>query len=206
MVIQLAFDLDILSILPAALYDLSRYGPSKILAGTHPLTSAFSILTSQPKPETPPPAITLGHAILCRTYRGREASQRFMANFVARELQARAPSPDCAHKSDEIPSRLCHESFYFIMLNLLRSIGGVACGRDADPLFMLDQATDMLTRTDFSDGTTQCGLKLCDPCKRDFAGAVANAREEAWRVLPGWFGFQEGYEGGNSSVAEVHKR
>jgi hypothetical protein len=55
----------------------------------------------------------------------------------------------------------CRESFYFIVLNVLRSVGGIACGRDADPLFTLLQAVEMCERTDFSDGTRMCGLRMC---------------------------------------------
>ena len=46
----------------------------------------------------------------------------------------------------------CIESFYFILLNVLRSVGGIACGRDGDLLFTLVQAVDMLSRTDFRMG------------------------------------------------------
>ena len=73
------------------------------------------------------------------------------------------------------------------MLNILRLVGGVACGRDSDPLFTLIQAMEMLSRTDFSDGQRQCGLKLCQPCKVDFAASAAKAREEIWSLLPQWF-------------------
>ena len=50
-------------------------------------------------------------------------------------------------REEEVGSRACLESFYFIMLNILRSVGGIACGRDADPLFTLVQATEMLSRS-----------------------------------------------------------
>lgn len=92
------------------------------------------------------------------------------------------------------------------MLNVLRSVGGIACGRDADPLFTLVQAMEMLSRTDFTtadgpggnmdvgdeggvggDGSKKCGLKMCAMCKVDFAKAVAKAREEVWGLLPSWF-------------------
>lgn len=65
---------------------------------------------------------------------------------------------------------------YFIMLNILRSVGGIACAHDADLLFTLVQANNMLSRTDFSDGQRQCGLKMCPPCKADFTLATTKAR------------------------------
>ena len=77
----------------------------------------------------------------------------------------------------------CREFFYFIILNMLRSVGGIANGRDADPLFALIQVTEMLFRTDFSDGQRQCGLRLCQPCKTDFAMLAAKAREEVWSLM-----------------------
>ena len=84
----------------------------------------------------------------------------------------------------------CRESFYFIILNILRSVGGIANGRDADPLFTLIQATETLFRTDFSEGQRLCGLRLCQPCKADFAISTAKAREEVWNLIPRWFEMQ----------------
>ncbi|KAJ7613886.1 hypothetical protein DFH06DRAFT_1344430 [Mycena polygramma] len=183
LVIDLALDLGLSSLLPAALYDLARYGPSKIMAGTPAPILSFTPAHAAPrKPATLPPAL------LIATFRGREAAQRYLADFIIKELQGRAPAPDCPHLEEDPPSRMCRESFYFIMLNVLRSVGGIACGRDADPLFTLVQAMDMLSRTDFSDGHRQCGLKMCHPCKVDFAHSAVRAREEVWRLLPTWFG------------------
>jgi len=77
------------------------------------------------------------------------------------------------------------------MLNVLRSVGGIACGRDADPLFTLIQALEMLSRTDFSDGTRQCGLKICAACKADFSQSVTKTRQDIWREIPAWFKLQQ---------------
>lgn len=195
LVIELALDMNLHSILPAALYDLSRYGPSKIMTGTISPYTAFERLVSQlhNTPLLLERPVRLSRDLLCRTLRGREATQRYMAAFIARELHCRSPAEECLNRADgETPSRPCHESFYFIMLNILRSVGGIACGRDADPLYTLIQASEMLTRTDFSDGQRQCGLKLCAVCKADFAEATSKARDEVWSLLPQWFGFVEG--------------
>ncbi|KAF9482912.1 hypothetical protein BDN70DRAFT_904417 [Pholiota conissans] len=195
LVIELALDMNLPSILPAALYDLSRYGPSKIMTGTISPHTAYERLVIQlhNTPLILERPVRLSRDLLCRTLRGREATQRYMAGFIARELHCRPPAAECLNRADkENPSRPCHESFYFIMLNILRSVGGIACGRDADPLYTLTQASEMLTRTDFSDGQRQCGLKLCQACKTDFAEATAKAREEVWSLLPQWFGFIEG--------------
>jgi hypothetical protein len=186
LVIDLALDLGLSSLLPAALYDLARYGPSKIMAGTP--ASPLSFTSERAVPRKP---ATLSPALLITTFRGREAAQRYLTDFVIKELQGRAPAPDCVYLEEDAPSRMCRESFYFIMLNVLRSVGGIACGRDADPLFTLIQAMDMLSRTDFSDGHRQCGLKLCHPCKVDFANSATRAREEVWKLLPAWFDLDE---------------
>ncbi|KAG5349301.1 hypothetical protein E4T56_gene11640 [Termitomyces sp. T112] len=190
LVIQLALDLGIDSILPAAFYDLARYGPSKIMSGAPLPPSAFDEYLVKDKSKSLPPVriFYLSRGQLLRTLRGRERVQRYMAHFIASSLQSRSPAPDCVHSLDADPSRPCHESFYFIMLNILRSVGGIACGRDADTLYTLTQAMDMLSRTDFSDGQRQCGLRICQPCKVDFAACAMKAREEVWAALPRWFG------------------
>ncbi|EIW78055.1 hypothetical protein CONPUDRAFT_168007 [Coniophora puteana RWD-64-598 SS2] len=87
----------------------------------------------------------------------------------------------------------CFDSFYFVQLNVLRAVGGIACGRDADPLYALKQAGDMLERTDFSDGVRQCALRMCAVCKSEFREAVKGAREEVWTRIPEWFGI-DGWE------------
>jgi len=225
------------TILPAAFYDLSRYGPSKILAGTrkplasydiiagnHPgyvesesvgpnaptaapnLTGNFLQLTAAPTSSSGSQMVQLGHTLICKTFRGREASQRYIATFLSRELSNRQPAADCLNRHSAALQIHCTESFYYIMLNVLRSVGGIACGRDADPLFTLTQALEMLSRTDFTTADTtgggsneendeggggggqkKCGLRMCTMCKVDFAKAVANAREEVWGRLPTWF-------------------
>ena len=118
-----------------------------------------------------------------------------MATFIARDLNRRPPAAECLNRNnDDITDPInhpCDESFYYIMLSILRSVGGVNNGRDADPLFTLNQATEMLFRTDFFDGQRQRGLRLCQPCKADFAMLAAKAREEVWSLMPRWFGLVE---------------
>jgi hypothetical protein len=183
--INLALELGLDSLLPAAFYDLSRYGPSKIMSGASSLPSV-SYCSSAAK-TTNPSVIRLSHDQLCMTLTGREYAQHFVATFIEKELKERPVARDCFNR-DKDTLRYCVESFYFILLNILRSVGGIACGRDGDPLFTLVQAAEMLSRTDFSDGVRQCGLKMCDRCKADFADTVARAREEVWMRIPEWFG------------------
>lgn len=160
--------------------------------------------------------IHLSHDSLVRTLRGRELAQLYISTFLTRALEYR-PSAACLYSTRAaaaattsgpssagvgIPpggtaaasskSAYCTESFYFIHLNVLRSVGGIACGRDADPLFTLVQAAEMLERKDFSDGVRTCGLKMCGVCKREWKGEVGRAREEVWGLIPVWFGLRDG--------------
>ncbi|RPD58813.1 hypothetical protein L226DRAFT_471169 [Lentinus tigrinus ALCF2SS1-7] len=193
LVIQLCQELGLDHMLPSALYDLSRYGPRKIAAGasTVPaLLSSRSRAHAHADPQDPNTVIVrLDLSDLQAVFRGREQGQRFLAAFIEQELSGRAISANCANRP-HANGHHCRESYYFIMLNLLRAVGGIATGRDADPLFSLLQGVEMLSRTDFSDGTRQCGLRICASCKEDFSIAVAKARREAWEQIPAWFGLQ----------------
>lgn len=192
LVIQLALDLGIHSILPAAFYDLSRYGASKILAGVIPPPRIFDPYIPR-NPDLPRTKMVLTRAQFIQILDGRERVQHYLSNFLSTTLSSRQPSPGCLYRSHLVdPSRQCKESFYYLKLNTLRAIGGISCGRDADTLFTLTQATEMLSRTDFSDGKKKCGLRLCLPCKIDFATCAAKAREEVWESLPVWFGLVDG--------------
>ncbi|OCH85118.1 hypothetical protein OBBRIDRAFT_839210 [Obba rivulosa] len=193
LVIQLAQEMCLDTLLPSAFYDLSRYGPRKIVYGTAApvLPLPASSAGSPPDGDAHTPVfIRLSHDDLLTSLLGREFGQRYIASFLDKELAERPISEDCSNK-DTDAGRVCRESFYFIMLNVLRSVGGIACGRDADPLFTLTQAVDMLSRTDFSDGVRQCGLKICAACKADFSDAVTKAREDVWEQIPVWFGLKE---------------
>lgn len=193
-VINLAHELGLESILPSAFYDLSRYGPSKITMGVPATSPVFPIPSvahlSSDLDLNNLSTVHLPHILLCHTLQGRESAQQFISTFVDKELTVRPISAGCTNSHDHA-GRFCRESFYFIKLNILRSVGGIASGRDGDPLFTLVQAVDMLSRTDFSDGEKQCGLKMCNSCKIDFASAVGRAREEVWALIPGWFGLEQ---------------
>jgi hypothetical protein len=183
LVIDLAHELGLDSILTAALYDLSRYGPSKIMVGT-----LLPVDPHLPDPEAEDPVVVrLSHSWLCRAFKGREYAQQFITTFIENELKVRDISPRCANRYDQA-GRLCRESFHFLKLNIIRAVGGMSSGRDGDPLFTLLQAIEMLTRTDFSNGVTRGGLNMCHACKLDFAVTVGKAREEVWARIPGWFG------------------
>jgi hypothetical protein len=186
LVMQLAIELGLQTLLSSVFYDLSRYGPSKIALGVlvpHPPLSLS---------DTSPVKLyenTLSEQQLVNTFHGRERGQEYIARFVLQEIYERPLSVDCPNRDDIPRVRDCRESHYFIALNVFRSVGGIACGRDADPLYTLMQAIDMLSRTDFSDGQRKCGLKMCAPCKVEFRETCQRARQEIWNLLPSWFGF-----------------
>jgi hypothetical protein len=177
-------------LLPSAFYDLSRYGPSKIVTGT--LTIPFNgplELMPMEIAKVSPRTVQLHHDDLQRVLRGREEAQRAVAHFIEAELSTRDITPEC-HNLTKDNGRVCRESFYFVMLNVLRSVGGIACGRDCDPLYTLTQAVKMMSRKDFSDGSggALVSLKVCAACKMDFAEAAAGVRERMWAMIPSWFG------------------
>jgi hypothetical protein len=189
LVIALAQELGLDSILSSAFYDLSRYGPSKILLDSPcPVPPVIHSRSNAPSPaaEEDTDRIRLSHDLLYRTFRGRESAQYYVTAFIEAELKNRPISADCTAASENA-GRFCRESFTFIMLNVLRCIGGIAAGRDADPLYTLIQSAEMLSRTDFSDGQKQCGLRICESCKVDYAACVDAAREDVWNLIPGWF-------------------
>ena len=190
-IIHLARELDLDELLPAAFYDLSRYGPRKIASGTTvvPSPCASADGTVAPARSELEERVSLSAPDLYTVLVGREAGQRFIAAFIEKELSARPVSAGCTNRARD-SGRPCRESFYFIMLNVLRAVGGISAGRDADPLYTLVQAAEMLSRKDFTDGEKQCGLQICDACKADFAKAAAKAREGVWALLPSWFGLQ----------------
>ncbi|KAL0572277.1 hypothetical protein V5O48_009679 [Marasmius crinis-equi] len=194
MAIELAREMGLMNLLPSAFYDLSRYGPSKILVGAPGLPRVMK--KDKRLPETPKP-VTLTQDLFVRTLRGREQAQQYMHSFIMTQIGNRTPSLDCFYRGEGgSDSRACRESFYFITLNVLRAVGGIACGRDADPLFTLGQAVDMLSRMDFVDGggsgsAKRCGLKLCAACKADFTEDCGKARKDVWMSLPKWFGLED---------------
>ncbi len=198
-VINFAREIGHHSVLPSAFYDLCRYSPSKIIEGApslRPVTEAIrpsAVISSAGQVEPNTDTFTNVHLSASDARLvlvGRETAQRALASFIEEELSSRNIAADC-HNRERDGGRVCRESFYFIMLNLLRSIGGIASGRECDPLYTLTQAVEMTSRSDFSDGLQLCSLKICAPCKLDFAHSVAMGREQMWSKIPSWFGMED---------------
>lgn len=192
-VIQLAKELELSHLLPSAYYDLSRYGPRRIVSGCPDVSLGLKhkgVKGDDAPSRKEGKTNFLGRAELHMVLHGREAGQRFLSSFIEAELTARPISDDCTNKHHE-DGRVCRESSYYVMLNVLRAIGGITHGRDADPLFTLMQTVEMLSRTDFTDGVRRCGLKICGPCKADLADCAGRARNHVWTLIPEWFGLMD---------------
>jgi hypothetical protein len=186
--INLARELDQLSfVLPSAFYDLSRYGPRKIVSGT--IAPSPLDFADPPSPSLPTVA-QLSTEDMVQVLTGREHGQRYMISFFEHTLINPPISPHCFNGQTD-HSQSCRQACYFVMLNTFRSVGGISFGRDADPLFTLLQTEGLLDRTDFNDGMdpkVRCGLNICSACKANFKKTIKDAREDIWRLLPAWFG------------------
>ncbi|TRM56425.1 hypothetical protein BD626DRAFT_414013 [Schizophyllum amplum] len=193
--IFVAIELDLPELLPAAMYDLARYGPSRVLVGAIMPHGPYSDEPAHKATGSGPHEVqSLPRDLLVRTLRGREHGQRFISSYISRELQERVPSSRCFYSSTQVSSPSpCQESFYFITLNILRSVGGIASGRDGDPLFTLLHAKEMMDRTDFEDGQGDGpkALRICGECRRELSQSLDDAREEVWNSLPQWFGLEK---------------
>jgi hypothetical protein len=216
-IINLARELNVGSVLPAAFYDLARYGTSKTASGTEPLahlvletsssenSSASTTAPSSPQiadrdpssPRSPTSScftspvlvqdsapVMLSHDDLVLTFRGREVLQRSVATFLNTQVKNRSPAEGC------VGGQACRDAFYFITLNTLRAVGGIAAGRDGDPLFTLGQMIDMLHHTEWVDGQYLRGLPMCGKCRGEFIPAVHAGRQAIWDQIPEWFGLE----------------
>lgn len=207
-VINLARELNVGSVLPAAFYDLARYGTSRTAAGTEPL--AHLILEAASSGENPSPSssatpqvadrssprfssptllqdatpVMLSHDDLVLTFRGREMMQRSVATFLDAQVKNRSPSEGC------VGGQTCRDAFYIISLNTLRAVGGIAAGRDGDPLYTLGRMIDTLHHAEWVDGQYLRGLPICGRCREEFILAVYAGRQAIWDQIPEWFGLE----------------
>lgn len=123
-----------------------------------------------------------------RTFKGREASQRWVSEFVGRELENRSASAECANRGEDGMSRSWLESFYFIMLDILRSVGGIACVWDADPLLPTvhprsgggDADTDGLLGWAETDGVHGLRGRFRNQCWKDARGGMEEPSDLVW--------------------------
>jgi hypothetical protein len=206
-VINLARELNIGSVLPAAFYDLARYGTSSTAAGTEPLAhfvleAASSENPSSPASTAPQTAdlspcfssspmllqgvtpVMLSHDDLVLTFHGREMMQRSVATFLDAQVKYRTPSEGC------VGGQTCRDAFYFITLHTLRAVGGIDAGRDGDPLYTLGQMINIVHHAEWVDGQYLRGLPMCGRCREEFILAVYAGRQAIWDQIPEWFGLE----------------
>ncbi|KAF9227465.1 DNA topoisomerase IV, alpha subunit [Gyrodon lividus] len=174
-VIKLARDIDAPSLLPSAMYDLSRCTPSE---------AAIGIL----KPQVGN-YIKLDESDLMCVLRGREHASRYFSTFIVNELEGRAPSTSCLRRNETglLAKRACQMAFEAITFELLRDINGIISHRTSDPLYGMADAELMQTREGASEDNLT-PMRTCEICRTEFASTVLAAKEDFWRKLPGWFG------------------
>jgi hypothetical protein len=154
------------------------HAPYPLLASPSPSRFTSPMLVQDTAP------VHLSHDDLVLTFRGRETLQRSVATFLDAHMKRRAPALGC------MGGQACCDAFYFITLNTLRAVGGIAAGRDGDPLFTLGQMIDMLHHTEWVDGQYLRGLPMCGKCREEFILAVDAGRRAIWDQIPACFGLE----------------
>jgi hypothetical protein len=181
LVINLAREVSIPELLPAAFYDLSRYLPSEVASGYRTSRSALH---------------RLSQADLLRTLQGREEAARFLSTFVVNELESRLASEHCLHRNAEggvAPSgrrERCAMAFEAVTFELVRDVNGIVCNRNSDVLYALEESLLIQTRDDRPGERNQAPLRACEACRMEYAAVVGNARRELWNSLPRWFALE----------------
>ncbi|KIK54512.1 hypothetical protein GYMLUDRAFT_1022543 [Collybiopsis luxurians FD-317 M1] len=170
LIIDLATELSLDQFLPSAFYDLSRYGPSKIMYGTPGIKSTLV------SPDEEPRYVCLSNQLLVRTLRGRECAQRFLIDFLSTHVEYHQPSVKYLYCHLLHPpltkSHPSVQGFQQIYFDTFRCIGGVALVSRIEPRAL-----------------------IYGPCKLDFLDVCARGREAAWRCIPNWFWLEEVIEG-----------
>ena len=173
LVIDLARELSLPSLLRAAFYDLSRYTPTHILGGS-------SVTPDGPR-------VYLSRTDLMLVFQGKEAGQNFISLFIARELEDRGPAPWClgAHGKG---SEICREAFSLVTYESMRAICGLTIGQESDPLFMLQCIAELQSRETGTNVAEKLGARGCEICRTDLQATIQRARQSIWDSIPGWFG------------------
>ncbi|KAF8578183.1 hypothetical protein K439DRAFT_1648845 [Ramaria rubella] len=173
LIINLARELCLPSLLPAAFYDLSRYISTHILSGSL---------------ETPDgPVVFLKGQDNIFVFMGKEAGQQFVSSLIAKELEDRKPAEWCRNVHNN-NSDVCRDSFAIITYETLRAVGGLTSGRESDPLFLLQSILDMQSRETGRDVAEKPAARGCEMCRSDMRTTIQRARQTIWDSIPGWFG------------------
>ncbi|KAF8512917.1 hypothetical protein JB92DRAFT_2722335 [Gautieria morchelliformis] len=171
------------TLLPAALYDLSRYNCSNIWIG-YPSSAPNSPIIS-----AIPGATRLSTADLQTVMNGKEASQTFIARFLRHELDDRDVAVLCENRPYD-DGRECRNAFSFLAHEVYRGIVGVTPGRDSDPLFTLGAAVLMQGREVRGAVGVHSASRACEQCRAEFAQVALAARRYVWNQIPRWFGLE----------------
>ena len=173
LVIDLARELSLPSLLRAAFYDLSRYTPTHILRGSSVTPDGQRVFLSRTD--------------LMLAFQGKEAGQNFVSLFIARELEDRGPSPWClsVHNKD---SEICRDAFALVTYECMRALSGLTTGRETDPLFMLQCIVGLQIQQTGTDFDEKPAARGCEICRADLRATIRRARQSIWDSIPGWFG------------------
>jgi hypothetical protein len=175
-IVNLAREVDVIELIPAAFYDLCRLLPSVVAIGyadpfdkiCHSLTSSDLVLLLQ----------------------GREAASRFFSTFIVNELENRRASETCFNQRQQDPAlrRLCTSAFQLITFELLQDVNGLVTGRTADPLFAMQEVLNL--QADPGTPGLRNMFRACDSCRQELVVSVHAARNKFWDSLPEWFGVE----------------
>lgn len=173
LIIDLALELSLPSLLRAAFYDLSRYTPTHILSGS-------TITPDRPR-------AFLSRTDLMLVFRGKEAGQQFVSLFIARELESRSPARWCLNARNN-NSETCREAFALVTYEAMRAVCGLTPDRESDPLFLLQCIFDLQHLTADTATAEKLATQGCEMCRADLRAMIQRARQTVWDSIPGWFG------------------
>ncbi|KAK7692666.1 hypothetical protein QCA50_004299 [Cerrena zonata] len=175
LIIDLAQAVNAPSLLPSALYDLSRYMPSQIVS------DYIDIPTGQ--------SYSVAPEMLSKILRGKEKSARYFSTFIVNALEGRTPSKHCVYRFNIQPSRKrsCQVAFETITMGILRDVNGIVLNHNSDPLFALHDSILMQTKADLAGTENNAVYRACESCRLEYGALVQEAREDFWRRLPEWF-------------------
>ena len=173
LIIDLARELSLPSLLRAAFYDMSRYTPTHIIRGS-------SVTPDGPR-------VYLSKTDLMLVFQGREAGQNFISMLIARELEGRGPAPGCLsiHKNN---SEICRDAFALVTYESMRALSGLTTSRENDPLFMLQCIIELQRRETGIAATGNLTARGCEICRAELRATIQKARQSIWDSIPGWFG------------------
>ena len=204
--IRLGRELNLLEILPAAFYDLSRWPVAAIQLGTRPLAGGEHI----PNDTDNANVVKLSANDFAMVVGLKDWLMRYMREFLRIFVDERALMHNCEDPSD--PN--CCYVFTFVLDKVLRMIAGLPGGEKymrpeksmIDPLLILEriwiavrQKQSDIFKVDFkemgadTDGKTDKKTTVaCRGCASDLRNACFLARNECWMKMSDWVANRKG--------------